>query len=116
MNRAVGWLLVLLIGVPLLLLGLLGSLLSRLLSAPTTKPQRRRVVRMSDPFDGHPPQGVVYECRKEGCDLHDEQEVTQFSQVERQVTYYTEQGHQAIARFPAADDAEWPPDEDAQQE
>lgn len=67
---------------------------------------------MSDPFDGHPPQGVVFECRKQGCNLHHETQVDAFTEVEATVRYYCEQGHQAIARFPAADDAEWPPDED----
>ena len=66
---------------------------------------------MSDPFDGHPPQGVVFKCRKPGCALSHEATVEQFSEVQGLVRYYCAQGHQAQARFPAADDAVWPPDD-----
>ncbi len=70
---------------------------------------------MSDPFDGHPPQGVVFKCRKQGCSLEHRTTVEQFQQVEDQVAYYCEQGHQAVAVFPAAEDAVWPPDEDCRE-
>jgi hypothetical protein len=64
----------------------------------------------SDPLDGHPPQGVVFECRKSYCDLEQQTTVHSFGEVEHMVGYYCQQGHQAYARFPAADDATWPPE------
>ncbi|AGM11788.1 hypothetical protein M201_gp13 [Haloarcula californiae tailed virus 2] len=100
-------LLLLAIGLPLLLLGIIFNTCAR--SIKSVREQLRGMP--SDPFDGHPPQGVVFECRKPGCDLHHEDTVERFKEVEQRVAYYCQQGHQAIARFPAADDAEWPPDE-----
>jgi len=100
----VGWALVLLVGLPILALATL---------ARTIKTVRDQLPHMagSDPFDGHPPQGVVFECRKPQCGLAHKATVNSFSEVEDRVRYYCGQGHQAIARFPAADDATWPPDE-----
>ena len=102
-----GWAVMLAIGLPLLAAVFLHDTIVR-----TIKSLREEPARMpSDPFDGHPPQGVVFECRKPQCSLQHETTVEQFSEVEQRVAYYCAQGHQAIARFPAADDAEWPPDE-----
>lgn len=104
-----GWGITLAVGLPLLAL----ASLVRVWKQRPRKTKREAPVpsRMSDPFDGHPPQGVVFECRKDNCSLHHEAQVQAFSQVEDAVAYYCAQGHQAIARFPAADDAQWPPDE-----
>lgn len=76
-----------------------------------TKREAHVSSRMSDPFEGHPPQGVIFECRKQGCSLQHEATVDSFTEVQQTVAYYCQQGHQAQARFPAADDATWPPDE-----
>lgn len=100
-------LLLALVGLPLLLLAIAADILAR--SLKSLRPERTSM--SAEPFDGHPPQGVVYECRKPGCTLHHPAQVHAFAQVESTVEYYCTQGHQAIARFPAADDATWPPDE-----
>ena len=94
------------------------ALLARVWKQRPRKTMRKENVQgtMSDPFDGHPPQGVVFECRKQGCGLEHQTTVQQFSEVEDLVRYYCGQGHQAQARFPAAEDAVWPPDDQVEQD
>ena len=56
---------------------------------------------------GIPPQPVVYECRRDGCTLEHHAMVDNWLEVQDVVAYYSEQGHQAQARFPVSDDSTW---------
>lgn len=58
----------------------------------------------------------MFTCRESDCALHHETTVARFADVETQVSYYCDQGHQAVARFPAADDAVWPPEDECRDE
>lgn len=67
---------------------------------------------MGDPFEDVPPQPVAFECRGEDCGLQHRTVVTTFEQVTDTVEYYDGQGHETYARFPNADDAIYPPEDD----